>query len=89
MDQNTLSTDMRLARLEGQYHALSQELTEKFQNLQNVLEKVQKQVEEINTVKGGMLRSQNLSDVVKRIDGEVQEMHKQVIAISNALQVRR
>lgn len=89
MDQNTLSTDLRLARLEGQYHALSQELTAKFQDLQNVLEKVQKQVEEINTVKGGMLRSQNLSDVVKRIDGEVQEMHKQVIAISNALQVKR
>ncbi len=89
MDQNTLSTDLRLARLEGQYHALSQELNEKFNELHNMLENVQKQVEEINTVKGGMFRSQSLSDVVKRVDQEVQEMHKQVIAISNALQVKR
>ena len=88
MDQTSLNLDMRLARLEGQYHALSQELNDKFKDLQNTLEKVQKQVEDLNTVKGGMLRSQSLSDVVKRVDQEVQEMHKQVIAISNALQVR-
>jgi ribosomal protein L9 len=88
MEPDVQSVEQRLARLEGQYHALSQELNDNFKELRNTLEKVQKQVEEIHTVKGGMFRSQNLSDVIKRVDQEVQEMHRQVVAISNALQVR-
>jgi len=80
--------DERLARLEGQYHALSRDINDKFKELRDTLDKVQKQVEDLNSVKGGMFRSQSLGDVVRRVDQEVQEMHRQVIAISNALQVK-
>jgi len=86
MAQNDL--DERLARLEGQYHALSRDMNDKFKELRDTLDKVQKQVENMDTVKGGMFRSQSLGDVVKRVDQQVQEMHQQVIAISNALQVK-
>ncbi len=79
--------DARLARLEGQYHALSRDMNDKHKELRDLLEKIQKQVENNTSVKGGF-RSQSLSDVVKRVDQEVQEMHQQVIAISNALQVK-
>ncbi len=79
--------DARLARLEGQYHALSRDMNDKHKELRNLLEKIQKQLENNTSVKGGF-RSQSLSDVVKRVDQEVQEMHQQVIAISNALQVK-
>lgn len=87
MDENT-SIDARLARLEGQYHALSRELHDKLGEVHTTLEKIQKQVDDVNTVKGGMFRSQSLGDVVKRVDQQVQEMNERVMAISNALQVR-
>jgi predicted nucleic acid-binding Zn-ribbon protein len=86
MAQNDI--DERLARLEGQYHALSRDLNDKLKELHNMLEKVQKGVENMDKVKGGGFRNQSLGDVVKRVDQEVQEMHQQVIAISNALQVK-
>ena len=85
MAQNDI--DARLARLEGQYHALSRDMNDKHKELRDLLQKIQKQVENNTSVKGGF-RSQSLSDVVKRVDQEVQEMHQQVIAISNALQVK-
>ncbi len=85
MAQNDIDT--RLARLEGQYHALSRDMNDKHKELRNLLEKIQKQLENNTSVEGGF-RSQSLSDVVKRVDQEVQEMHQQVIAISNALQVK-
>jgi uncharacterized protein YukE len=62
-------------------------MNDKHKELRDLLEKIQKQVENNTSVKGGF-RSQSLSDVVKRVDQEVQEMHQQVIAISNALQVK-
>ena len=80
--------DARLARLEGQYHALSRDMNDKFKDVRDLLEKIQKQVNNNTSVKGGMFRNQSLGDVVKRVDKEVQEMHQQVIAISNALQVK-
>lgn len=86
MAQNDI--DARLARLEGQYHALSRDMNDKFKELHDTLNKVQKQVENMDSVKGGMFRSQSLGDVMKRVDQQVQEMHQQVIAISNALQVK-
>jgi hypothetical protein len=55
--------------------------------MRNLLEKIQKQLDNNTSVKGGF-RNQSLGDVVKRVDKEVQEMHQQVIAISNALQVK-
>ena len=54
-----------------------------FGELRKTVDTMQQQVEEIHTVKGGFLRSETLADVIKRIDDQVQEMHKQVIAISN------
>ncbi len=77
----------RMARLEGQYHALSKELTDNFKTVQDTLNTMQKQVEEIHTVKGGLLRSETLPDVLKRMDDQLQRMSKQVVAISNNLQI--
>ncbi len=77
----------RMARLEGQYHALSKELTDNFKTVQDTLNTMQKQVEEIHTVKGGLLRSETLPDVLKRMDDQLQQMSKQVVAISNNLQI--
>ena len=77
----------RMARLEGQYHALSKELTDNFKTVQDTLNTRQKQVEEIHTVKGGLLRSETLPDVLKRMDDQLQQVSKQVVAISNNLQI--
>ena len=77
----------RMARLEGQYHALSKELTDNFKTVQDTLNTMQKQVEEIHTVKGGLLRSETLPDVLKRMDDQLQQVSKQVVAISNNLQI--
>lgn len=83
METEPQTIEERLARLEGQYHALSKELSDGFGDLRKTIDTMQQQVEEIHTVKGGLLRSETLADVIKRIDDQVQEMHKQVIAISN------
>lgn len=77
----------RMARLEGQYHALSKEVTDNFKTVQDTLNTMQKQVEAIHTVKGGLLRSETLPDVLKRMDDQLQQMSKQVVAISNNLQI--
>ena len=77
----------RMARLEGQYHALSKELTDNFKTVQDTLNTMQKQVEEIHTVRGGLLRSETLPDVLKRMDDQLQQVSKQVVAISNNLQI--
>jgi hypothetical protein len=86
MEREPQTIEERLARLEGQYHALSKELTDGFSNLRKTIDTMQQQVEEIHTVKGGLIRSETLADVITRIDEQVQEMHKQVIAISNTMQ---
>ena len=88
MEQAPQTLEDRLARLEGQYHALSKELTDGFKNIQDTLGTVQQQVKEIHDVGGGLLKTETLADVVKRLDQHVQEMHKQVIAINNTLQTR-
>ena len=77
----------RMARLEGQYHALSKELTDNFKSIQDTLNNVQKQVDDMHTVKGGLLKSETLSDVLKRMDDQLQQVSKQVVAISNNLQI--
>lgn len=77
----------RLARLEGQYHALSKELTDNFKTVQDTLNKAQKQLDEIHTVKGGLLKSETLPDLLKRLDDQIDQMSKQVRAISNQLQI--
>ena len=77
----------RMARLEGQYHALSKELTDNFKTIQDTLNNMQKQVEEIHTVKGGLFKSETLPDVLKRMDDQLQQVSKQVVAISNNLQI--
>lgn len=87
MEREPQTTDERLARLEGQYHALSKELTDGLKQINDTMSKVQQQVEEIHTVKGGMLKSETLPDVLKRIDDQVQTIQKQVVAISNNLQI--
>jgi hypothetical protein len=86
MEREPQTIEERLARLEGQYHALSKELADGFGGLRKTIDAMQQQVEEIHTVKGGLIRSETLADVIKRIDEQVQEMHKQVIAISNTVQ---
>jgi uncharacterized protein YukE len=77
----------RMARLEGQYHALSKELTDNFKTVQDTLNNMQKQVQEMHTVKGGLLKSETLPDVLKRMDDQLQQVSKQVVAISNNLQI--
>ncbi len=86
MEREPQTIEDRLARLEGQYHALSKELTDGFKGLRDTIDKMQQQVEEIHTVKSGLIKSETLADVVKRIDDQIQEMHKQVITISNTMQ---
>lgn len=87
MQTEPQNVEERLARLEGQYHALSKELTDNFKTVQDTLNTVQQQVEEIHTVKGGLLKSETLPDVLKRIDEQLQQVSKQVVAISNNLQI--
>ncbi len=87
MQTEPQTLEERLARLEGQYHALSKELTDNFKTVQDSLNTMQKQVEEIHTVKGGLLRSETLPDVMKRMDDQLQQISKQVVAISNSLQI--
>ena len=88
MERLPQDSEDRLARLEGQYHTLSKELTDKFKDLKDTLTKVQQQVEEIHTVKTGMLKSENLSDVVLRIDQQLDAMQKQIVVISNNVQIK-
>jgi uncharacterized coiled-coil protein SlyX len=87
MERNPETIEDRLARLEGQYHGLSKELHDGLAGLQATLDKMRQQVEDVYTVKGGMLKSEHLPNVIQRMDSEIQEMHKQVIAISNQLQI--
>lgn len=87
MEREPQNTDERLARLEGQYHALSKELTDNFKTVQDTLTTMQQQVEEIHTVKSGLLKSEKLSDVLQRIDGQLGTLQKQIVAISNNLQI--
>lgn len=87
MQTEPQNVEERLARLEGQYHALSKELTDNFKTVQDTLNTMKQQVEEIHTVKGGLLRSETLPDVVKRMDEQLQQISKQVVAISNSLQI--
>jgi hypothetical protein len=86
MEQEPQTIEDRLARLEGQYHALSKELMDGFKGLNDTIDKMQQQLAEIHTVKGGLLKSETLADVVKRIDQQLQDMHKQVVAMSNTMQ---
>ncbi len=88
MEPAATNLEDRLARLEGQYHALSEELSDGFKDLRDALNDVRKQVESLQNVKSGMLSSESLADVISRIDQRIDDMHKQVIAISNAIQVR-
>lgn len=87
MQTEPQTIEERLARLEGQYHALSKELTDNFKTVQDTLSTVKQQVEEIHTVKSGLLRSETLPDVLKRMDEQLQHLSKQVVAISNNLQI--
>ncbi|HEX6289242.1 MAG TPA: hypothetical protein VFZ66_08635 [Herpetosiphonaceae bacterium] len=86
MEREPQTLEDRLARLEGQYHALSKELMDGFKDLRDRLDKAQQQLDEVHTVKGGLVKSETLADVITRIDRQVDEMHKQVIAISNTMQ---
>lgn len=87
MEREPRTIEDRLARLEGQYHALSKELTDGFKDLRATLEKIQQQVEEIHTVKSGMLKSKTLPDVVTGIDEQLDQMQRQIVAIANNLQI--
>lgn len=87
MQTEPQTIEERLARLEGQYHALSKEFTDNFKTVQDTLNKAQQQLEEIHTVKGGFLKSETLPDVLKRLDDRIDEIGKQVRAISNNLQI--
>lgn len=88
MEKEPQTIEERLARLEGQYHALSKELTDNFKTVQDTMNTVRDQVEEIHTVKGGMLKSETLPDVLKRIDDRIDDVHKHIVAISNHLQLK-
>lgn len=87
MEQEPQDIQDRLARLEGQYHALSKELTDNFKTMQDTLNKMQQQLDEVHTVKSGLLKSKTLPDVLQNIDQQVDQMHKQLVAISNQLQI--
>jgi phage shock protein A len=89
MEREPQTVEDRLARLEGQYHALSKELADGFKSLRDTLDAMKQQVDEMHTVKSGLIRSETLADVVTRIDEQVQEMHKQVVAISNTVQTSK
>lgn len=82
------NTEDRLARLEGQYHALSKELTDNFKEVRDTLSKVQQDLEGLTSVKSGMLKSESLTDVLKRLDQRTDEMQKQIESISNAVQIK-
>jgi uncharacterized coiled-coil protein SlyX len=88
MERTPETIEERMARLEGQYHALSKELTDGLGGMQETLDNLREQVEGLTKVKGGMLKSESLSDVIGRMDGRLDEMQKQMVAISNALQVK-
>ncbi len=88
MEPPATGLEDRLARLEGQYHALSQELSDGFKDLHDTLNDVRTQIESLQNVKSGMLSSESLADVISRIDQRVDDIHKQVIAISNMIQER-
>ncbi len=88
MEQMPANIADRLARLEGQYYALSKELSDGFKELHGAVDEVRKQVESLQNVKSGMLRSESLGDVLKRLDDRVNEMHKQVVALTKTFQTR-
>jgi uncharacterized coiled-coil protein SlyX len=88
MERTPETIEERMARLEGQYHALSKELTDGLGGMQETLDNLRQQVEGVVKVKSGMLKSESLSDVITRMDGKLDEMQKQIVAISNALQVK-
>ncbi len=88
MERTPETLEERMARLEGQYHALSKELTDGLGGMQATLDKLREQVEGVVNVKSGMLKSESLADVITRMDGKLDEMQKQIVAISNALQVK-
>lgn len=88
MERTPETIEERMARLEGQYHALSKELTDGLGGMQETLDKLREQVEGVVNVKSGMLKSESLADVITRIDSKLDEMQKQIVAISNALQVK-
>lgn len=89
MQRGPENTDDRLARLEGQYHALSKEITDGFKAVNNTLNDMKKQVDEIHTVKSGLLKNEKIGDVIQRLDDKIDQMQKQVIAISDNLQIDR
>lgn len=82
------NTDDRLARLEGQYHALSKQLTDNFKEVRDTLDQVKNDLEGLTQVKSGMLKSESLTDVLKRLDERTDEMQKQIQSISNAVQIK-
>jgi archaellum component FlaC len=88
MERTPETIEERMARLEGQYHALSKDLTDGLGGRKETLDNLREQVEGLTKVKGGMLKSESLSDVIGRMDGRLDEMQKQIVAISNALQVK-
>lgn len=87
MEREPRDTDDRLARLEGQYHALSKELSDNFKTIQDTLNTMKQQLEEVHTIKSGLLKKETLPDVLQRIDGQLDQMQKQIVAISNQLQI--
>ncbi len=88
MERTPISIEDRMARLEGQYYALSKELSDRFKEIHGAIDEVNKKVESLQNVKSGMLRSESLGDVLKRLDDRVDEVHKQVTSLTKTFQRR-
>lgn len=88
MEPTPAHLDDRLARLEGQYHALSKELSAGLSTINATLEHLRQQVEGVTQIKRGLLKSESLADVIGRMDDTLKQLQRQVEALSTTVQTK-
>jgi len=89
MEPEATTLEDRLARLEGQYHALGKELADNFKSIHDTLADVGSKLDQMHIVKRGMLKKETLAEAVARIDGRLDEVGKQIEAIAKELRPGR
>lgn len=89
MEPDATTLEDRLARLEGQYHALAKELADNFKSIHDSLADVGSKLDDMHTVKRGMLKSETLAEAVARVDGRLDDVGKQIGAMAKELGGRR
>ncbi len=88
MELDATTLEDRLARLEGQYHGLAKVLADNFKSIHDALADAGKKLDEIHTVKRGMMKKETLADAVTRLDGRLDEVGKRIEMIAKELGVR-